>query len=182
VQLPNGDKVTAGQLRGLLADAKFTINPMGTPYANGTTRGEAALVDGDAQISLNIDTVLGYTAHDSGGAFLALHEAVHLTPNMIDYYNDLTRDGYTAAETDLYERVTNDIARAVLDAEGLPLFPATVPSSPSASGYSSSALAFANPGSSGSGGSGNGSGSGSGGGVDTTGGGDTGMPINVSGD
>jgi hypothetical protein len=105
--------ITGQELRALWLTVDFLINPKGTLYDNGSTRGEARFENGQLTISYNIDLVEGYSLLTGGLEYMILHEVGHATQSARDLYNRLHADGYTDAERDQVERRANDIARAI---------------------------------------------------------------------
>jgi hypothetical protein len=98
-------------LKSLWDNSNFTINPDSTVYANGTNRGQSDYNSGHPSISFDISTLVGYDQAANGMNFLALHELGHLVnqPN-----------GYTS------EVVANDVAAAIENYSGIPLYNETV--------------------------------------------------------
>lgn len=144
VRLPNGSYVTGAALKALWADTDFIIND-NVRYDNGTTGGEARMLDGNPTVSFNIQYLDSYNNFYGGTNYLIAHDFAHLTQfGMPFYYDQLT---------------ANDIAREILSAAGLPyLFNPGF-------GYSTIApVGFSTP--SGEGGGGGPSGGGGGGGGD----------------
>ena len=114
LKLDNGQIVTGAEVKAAWAKTDFVVNPAGTPYANGTTRGEAAYNGGNPVVSVNIDTVNGYNNSAGGTDYLVLHEVAHLTSDQRSSYTALSAGGYTEAERTSHERMANDIARGVV--------------------------------------------------------------------
>ena len=109
--------ITGAELKQVLARADFIIDPPGTVYNAGTpyanTQGQAIYNNGDPIIRFNFDTVNGYNALSGGLNFLILHDLSYLAKVVRDYYEQLANNGYSAADRNAHETLTNDIARAI---------------------------------------------------------------------
>jgi hypothetical protein len=140
--------VTGIEAKNIWALVDFTINPIGTTYLNGTTRGQADLNGVNPQISFNIYLLSDYDALTGDINFVILHDFAHLLTVSQAHLlaiqaDDPTTPGVnesivTAAEVDARERLANDIARAIANAGVLPVLPTapTHESAPPEYGYS----------------------------------------------
>lgn len=120
VTLTDGRIVTGAELKAIWATMDFRIDPSGTQYANGTSRGEAVYENGDARANLNIDLITQYSALTNGLNYLIIHEFSHMSRAATDYYASLNQNGMTATEAEARERYTDDLARAIAISTNLP--------------------------------------------------------------
>ncbi|MBV7257178.1 hypothetical protein KCG44_10330 [Pacificimonas sp. WHA3] len=105
ITLGDGTVVTGAELKAAWANTDFTVNPAQyNGYANRSGRGEADFNGGNPEISLNIDVIQAYQAHQGGGNYLILHELGHFSENNNNY---------------LSETEANDVARAIAATAGL---------------------------------------------------------------
>lgn len=121
VTMWNGQTVTGAELKQMWQNTDFTINEAGHVYANGTTRGEANYNNGNPQISINIDTLVGYAANGPIGTnYVVLHELGHMTVAGRAFLTSAYSDGvFTAQEDHDNELLANDIARGIGSSGGV---------------------------------------------------------------
>lgn len=141
VTLTDGTVVTGAELKDAWSKTDFQIVENGTPFANGSGRGEADWNGGDPVVRSTIGNLEGYNAHGQAGMnYLVLHELAHFAEAQRNGLAQAHADGtYSEAERLDHERDANDIARAIANQGGIPIL--TGPGD----GYSPSNPGFTTP-------------------------------------
>ncbi len=91
----------------------FIVNDAGTPYLNGGV-GESAAQGGDPLVSINIDTILGYSTLPGGLDYLISHELGHSTEIGEQYsYKIWADNSLSQSEHQTDEQFSNDFSRLI---------------------------------------------------------------------
>ncbi|WIX05158.1 hypothetical protein [Xanthomonas oryzae] len=77
MQMSDGSTVQMSEIKSLMLNADYKVNEAGTSYSNGFATGQSDYNNGDPQISINIDTIKGYSDLMGGANFLVMHELAH---------------------------------------------------------------------------------------------------------
>ncbi|MBB4133268.1 MULTISPECIES: hypothetical protein [Xanthomonas] len=113
MQMSDGSTVQMSEIKSLMLNADYKVNEAGTSYSNGFATGQSDYNNGDPQISINIDTIKGYSDLMGGANFLVMHELAHNAAAARTLYQNLYQDGFTNAEFNQNEKFANDIVRGV---------------------------------------------------------------------